>query len=239
MGVAPYPLDVLGAESQGMIAYMLERELGNLLPADRHLATVLTMVEVDPDDSAFEDPTKFVGPGYRQAEARELEKRRGWAMRRDGSLWRRVVPSPEPKRIVEIEPIRWLVERDAVVICAGGGGIPTAARRGRPEVLAGVEAVIDKDLAAALLAQDLGARLLVMATDVAGVYEGWGTGEERLLERVTPAELEAGRFPPGSMGPKVEAAARFVRATGGRAVIGRLDDLGAMVAGSAGTNVVR
>jgi len=237
-GVAPYPLDVLGAESQGMIAYILERELGNLLPVERRIATVLTMVEVDLTDPAFGNPTKFVGPGYRQAEARELGARKGWVFKQDGSLWRRVVPSPEPLSIVEIDPIRWLVERDVVVICAGGGGIPTAYEPEKHNSLIGVEAVIDKDLAAELLARALGAQLLVMATDVDGVYTGWGTRAQRLLGRVTPEELERFNFSAGSMGPKVEAATRFVEKTGGRAVIGRLDAIGGMVAGTAGTNVV-
>lgn len=236
--VEPYPLDVLGAESQGMIAYMLEQELGNVLPPDKPIATVLTMVEVDPDDPAFGNPTKFVGPTYVKAKADALAERKGWAFRRDGGLWRRVVASPEPKRIFEIQPVRWLLEHDAVVICAGGGGIPTAFSKESPNTLAGVEAVIDKDLASEMLARELGADLFVMATDTDGVYLDWGRSGQRRLGWVTPEELDRHDFAAGSMGPKVEAAVRFVKATCNRAAIGRLEDIAEIVAGRAGTNVV-
>lgn len=236
--VDPYPLDVLGAQTEGMIGYMIEQELGNLLPPEKPFATVLTMVEVDPEDPAFTDPTKFVGPGYDRAHAELLEAEKGWAFRLDGEWWRRVVPSPEPKRIFEIRPIRWLLECGAVVVCAGGGGVPTMFRDvdGRRD-LVGAEAVIDKDLASALLATEIGADLLVMATDVDAVYEDWGTPRQRALGKVTPRELEAGRFAEGSMGPKVTAAVRFVEQTGKRAAIGALGDIEGIVAGTAGTNV--
>ncbi|MBN2247633.1 MAG: carbamate kinase [Coriobacteriia bacterium] len=237
-GIEPYPLDVLGAQSQGMIAYMLEQELGNVLPPEKPIATLLTMVEIDPDDPAFDDPTKFVGPTYIKKKADALAAKKGWVFKRDGGLWRRVVASPEPQRIFEIKPIRWLIEQGTVVICTGGGGIPTAFSKDEPNRLTGVEAVIDKDLASELLARELGAELFVMATDTDGVYLDWMTPEQRRLGWVTPDELERHPFPAGSMGPKVEAAKRFVRATCNRAAIGRLEDIERIVAGEAGTNVV-
>jgi carbamate kinase len=236
--VEAYPLDVLGAQTEGMIGYVLEQELGNLLPIEVPFATLLTMIEVDPKDPAFGDPTKFVGPVYTQEQADTLAADKGWTFKPDGSFWRRVVPSPAPKRIFEIRPIRWLLDNGAIVICAGGGGVPTMYAPDGDRTLVGVEAVIDKDLASELLAREVGADLFVMVTDVDGVYTGWGTPEQRRLDRVTPAELRALPFPAGSMGPKVDAAARFVEATGKRAVIGGLSDIEAIVEGSAGTQVV-
>jgi carbamate kinase len=236
--VEAYPFDILGAETQGMIGYLVEQELGNFLPFEVPLATILTMVEVDPDDPAFTNPTKFVGPIYSKEEADALAATKGWTVKADGDYWRRVVPSPKPKRIFEIRPMRWLIERGVVVICAGGGGIPTMYEPGEERHLVGVEAVIDKDLATSLLSQELDADLFVMATDVDGVYVDWGSPDERRLDRVTPDELRAISFPAGSMGPKVDAATGFVDASGKRAVIGSLDQLEAMVAGTAGTNVV-
>jgi carbamate kinase len=236
--VEPYPLDVLGAQTEGMIGYVLEQELGNLLPAEVPFATVLTMIEVDPADPAFGDPTKFVGRVYTQDEAERLAADTGWVFRQDGVHWRRVVPSPEPRRIFEIRPIQWLLERNTVVICAGGGGIPTMFAPGAERTLVGVEAVIDKDLAGELLARGVGADLFVMATDVDGVYADWGTPAARLMARVTPEELRAQPFAGGSMGPKVDAAARFVERTGKRAAIGGLADIEKVVDGVAGTQVV-
>jgi carbamate kinase len=236
--VEAYPLDVLGAQTEGMIGYVLEQELGNLLPVEVPFATILTMVEVDPADPAFKDPTKFVGPVYDKAQADRLAADKGWVFKPDGDRWRRVVPSPEPRRIFEIRPIRWLLDKDVVVICAGGGGVPTMYPTDGDRTLTGVEAVIDKDLATELLAREVGADLFVMATDVDGVYTGWGTPEQRKLERVTPSELRELPFAAGSMGPKVEAAARFVEATGNRAVIGGLNEIEAIVDGGAGTQVV-
>ncbi len=236
--VEAYPLDVLGAQTEGMIGYMLEQELGNLLPAEVPFATILTMVEVDPDDPAFGDPTKFVGPVYEKAETDELADQKGWVFKQDGEKWRRVVPSPEPKRIFEIRPIRWLLEKNAVVICAGGGGVPTMFSKEAERTLIGVEAVIDKDLASELLAREVDAELFVMATDVDGVYADWGTPDQRRLDEVTVDELRAGEFAAGSMGPKVGAAIRFVERTGKRAAIGGLADIETIVEGSGGTQVV-
>ena len=236
--VEAYPLDILGAETQGMIGYLVEQELGNLLPAEHPIATILTMVEVDPDDPAFADPTKFVGPVYDKAEADALAAEKGWVVKADGAYWRRVVPSPRPKRIFEIGPMRWLLDHGSVVICAGGGGIPTMFVPGEERRLTGVEAVIDKDLASSLLAKELGADLFVMATDVDGVYTGWGTPAQARIERVTPDELAAMDFPAGSMGPKVSAAAEFVVATGKRAAIGSLEQIDDLIAGTGGTSVV-
>jgi carbamate kinase len=236
--VEAYPLDVLGAQTEGMIGYVLEQELGNLLPVEVPFATILTMIEVDRADPAFENPTKFVGPVYDKSQADQLAAEKGWAFKPDGDRWRRVVPSPEPRRIFEIRPIRWLLDKDVVVICAGGGGVPTTYLPDAERTLVGVEAVIDKDLASQLLAREVGADLYVMATDVDGVYTGWGTPEQRRLGRVTPGELRELPFAAGSMGPKVEAAIRFVEATGGRAAIGGLHEIEAIVDGDAGTQVV-
>jgi carbamate kinase len=236
--VEAYPLDVLGAQTEGMIGYLIEQELGNLLPAEVPFATILTMVEVDADDPAFADPTKFVGPIYDDAEAERLAAEKEWVFKRDGDRLRRVVPSPAPKRIFEIRPIRWLLEQNVFVICAGGGGIPTAWVPGKERTLRGVEAVIDKDLASEVLAREVEADLFVMATDVDGVYEHWGTPEQRRLDRVTPGELRQQDFATGSMGPKVQAAVRFVEATGKRAAIGSLEDIDKIVEGHAGTIVV-
>jgi carbamate kinase len=241
--VDPYPLDVLGAQTEGMIGYVLEQELRNVLPGSEEFATIMTMVEVDPEDPAFANPTKFVGPVYTQGQAQALAAEKGWPFRRDGESWRRVVPSPLPRHIYEIDPIRVLLDRDVVVICAGGGGVPTMSTPhpdspdGRP-TLSGVEAVIDKDLASELLAREVEADLFVMATDVDGVYTGWGTPQQKHLAKVTPAELRDLDLPAGSMGPKVEAAAHFVESTGNRAAIGSLEQIQQVVAGSAGTQVV-
>jgi carbamate kinase len=236
--VEAYPLDVLGAQTEGMIGYVLEQELGNILPFEVPLATVLTMVEVDPTDPAFTDPTKFVGPVYEKDAADRLAAEKGWVFKQDGDAWRRVVPSPEPKRIFEIRPIRWLLDKDVVVICAGGGGVPTMYEPNAERMLVGVEAVIDKDLASELLAREVDADLFVMATDVEAVYADWGTPEQRRLERATPGEMRGHGFAAGSMGPKVEAAVRFVERTGNRAAIGGLGQIEAIVEGSAGTQVV-
>jgi carbamate kinase len=236
--VEPYPLDVLGAETEGMIGYVLEQELGNVLPKDAPLASLLTMIEVDPGDAAFGDPTKFVGPVYTKDQADALATAKSWTFKPDGDAWRRVVPSPEPRRIFEIRPIRWLLDKGVVVICAGGGGVPTMFSPTAAGSLVGVEAVIDKDLASELLAREVDAELLVLATDVDGVYADWGTPEQRKLERVTPEQLREEQFAAGSMGPKVDAAARFAQATGKRAAVGSLAEIEQVVAGTAGTQIV-
>jgi carbamate kinase len=231
------PLDVLGAETQGMIGYLIEQELGNRLPVDKPLATLLTMIEVDPDDPAFGDPTKPIGPLYSNDEAEKLGVEQGWIFKRDGNSMRRVVPSPAPKRIFEHRPIRWLLDQGCVVICAGGGGIPTAYEAERQ--LRGVEAVIDKDHASGLLARDIGADVLILATDAPAAFVGYGTPQQRAIELVHPdalAEL-ASEFAAGSMRPKVVAAGDFARATGKPAVIGALADIEAMLDGSVGTRV--
>jgi carbamate kinase len=232
------PLDVLAAETQGMIGYLVEQELGNRLPFEKPIASLLTMIQVDPGDPAFADPSKPIGPVYEADEAQKLAADRGWVFKPDGKHLRRVVPSPAPVRIFEDRPIRWLLEQGCVVICAGGGGIPTAYHDGR--VLGGVEAVIDKDHASALLARDVGADMLIMATDAATVFVGFGTPEERAITRAHPDELLPAReaeFAAGSMLPKVAAACNFARVTGNAAVIGALADIDAMVEGRAGTRV--
>jgi carbamate kinase len=234
--VDPYPLDIIGAQTEGMIGYLIEQEMGNLLPFEKQLASLLTMTEVDPDDPAFGDPSKFVGPVYGRAEAERLAAEKGWVVKPDGEYWRRVVPSPLPRRIFQTRPVRQLLEHGTVVICTGGGGIPTMYRPGTRE-LVGVEAVIDKDLASAVLATELAADLFVMATDADAVHLDWGTPHSRALRRATPEALEKFEFAPGSMGPKVKAAVDFVRGTGKQAVIGALEELELLLTGQAGTTV--
>ena len=230
-----YPLDVLGAETEGMIGYMIEQELGNLLPFETPFATMLTMVEVDQNDPAFANPTKFIGPVYDEADARRFAKEKDWSIKKDGDKWRRVVPSPLPQRIFEIRPIKWLLEKETIVICAGGGGIPTVYDENQK--LEGTEAVIDKDLASELLARELAADLYLMATDADAVYVDWGTPEAKAIKRTSPKAIRAYEFPAGSMGPKVDAACQFAEQTGKAAAIGALADLPAIVAGQAGTTV--
>jgi carbamate kinase len=238
--VDPYPLDLLGAQTEGMIGYLIQQELGNELPFEKRLASLLTLIEVDPNDPAFQDPTKPIGPIYEKAEADRLAKEKDWVFKPDGDSFRRVVPSPLPQRIFGIEPVGWLLEHGAVVICAGGGGIPVMytdvpATAGRQ--LVGVEAVIDKDLASALLARDLRADALLIVTDVDAVYTDWGTPEQRAIRRATPEALAETEFAAGSMGPKVRAACSFVEETGGLAAIGSISDTPALLRGEAGTTV--
>jgi carbamate kinase len=240
--VAAYPLDVLGSQTDGMIGYIVQQELGNELPQQVRLATLLTMIEVAGDDPAFGNPTKPIGPIYTKDEADSLAAEKGWAFKPDGDSFRRVVASPQPRRIFGLETVTWLLEKGAVVICAGGGGIPVmytddpvpAGRR-----LTGVEAVIDKDLASALLASDLGADALLIVTDVDAVYSDWGTPQQRAIRRATPDALASSQFAEGSMGPKVRAACAFVEQTGGFAAIGSIDDTPALLRGEAGTVVAR
>jgi carbamate kinase len=235
--VEPYPLDVLDAQTEGMIGYMIEQELRNLLPRNVAFATILTMVEVDPADPAFTHPSKFVGPQYAKTDADRIGAEKGWVFHKDGELFRRVVPSPRPRKIFEIRPICWLLEQGAIVICTGGGGIPVMYQQGDGQKLTGVEAVIDKDFASGLLAREIKADLFVMATDVNGVYLDWGKQSARLIHETTPGELKRHTFPAGSMGPKVEAACAFVEKTGKSAAIGALADIEGIVKGDAGTSV--
>jgi carbamate kinase len=238
--VPGYPLDLLGAQTEGMIGYLIQQELGNVLPFEKHLATLLTQIEVDPADPAFGNPTKPIGPIYAAEEAEKLAAEKGWTFKPDGDSMRRVVPSPLPRRIFGLETIEVLLQDGAVVICAGGGGIPvmyTDESVPAGHRLVGIEAVIDKDLASALLAADLKADALAIVTDVDGVYAGWGTPDQRKIERATPAELAGSEFAEGSMGPKVHAACQFVEQTGGKAVIGSITDPLAMLRGEAGTTV--
>jgi carbamate kinase len=232
-----YPLDVLGAQTDGMIGYVIEQELGNLLPFEQPFATILSMVEVDPDDPAFQHPSKPIGPVYTEAEARRLAAEKGWTVAADGAGFRRVVASPLPQRIFQTRPVKWLLEKGCIVICAGGGGIPTMYAPGRR--LQGIDAVVDKDRASALLARELGVDLFVMATDADAVYLDWGTPRQRAIRRASPQALAAYPFAGGSMGPKVEAAVEFAERTGRTAVIGALADVTRMVAGEAGTTVAR
>ena len=235
--VPPFPLDILDAETQGMIGYLIAQELDDRTHPDKTVAALLTMVEVDPNDPAFEDPTKPVGPFYDRASADELAEELGWTFKVDDASYRRVVASPAPKRILELRQIRWLVERGCTVICAGGGGIPTASGPGGE--LIGVEAVIDKDCTSALLGTELDARFLAITTDVDAVYLDWGKRSARAIRRVRPDVLMelAHHFEAGSMLPKVMAAAHFVNATSGTAAIGDLADVTQMLQGSAGTIV--
>ena len=238
----PYPLDVLDAETAGQIGYVLEMQLDNAID-DQDTVTVITRIVVDGNDPAFASPTKFIGPVYTADRASELADQHGWTVKPDGqptrpgeaALWRRVVPSPEPRRIVQLGAIERLVESGFIVVCAGGGGVPVVEEaNGR---FRGVEAVIDKDLASALLAIDLGVDTLVLATDVDAVYDGYGLSEQRPIARATPAGLREREFPAGSMGPKVEAVCRFVERTGGTAAIGSLDEVQELLDYRAGTQV--
>lgn len=231
-----FPLDVLGAETEGMIGYLIEQELENVLAPGSKVATLLTQVEVAATDPAFKNPSKPVGPVYDEAEARHLARDRGWAIRADGAGFRRVVPSPKPVTIPDVDVIRLLLDRSVTVICAGGGGIPVVRRDDGS--LIGVEAVIDKDAASALLAENLGADALLLLTDVDAVYRDWGGGNQAAFGRVSPRDLAAYTFPAGSMGPKVAASCRFVERTGGLAGIGRLEDATAILDGKAGTVIV-
>ncbi|BCG91006.1 carbamate kinase [Mesorhizobium sp. 113-3-9] len=227
-----FPLDVLGAESAGMIGYMIEQELANLA-SQKLYATLLTQVKVDPRDPAFSSPTKPIGPVYDEATARRLAAEHGWSVAPDGDKWRRVVPSPRPIEILEASVISFLVDHGVIVICTGGGGVPVVARE--DGAMVGVEAVIDKDLASSLLARQLKADMLLMLTDVDAVYLGYGTADARALRNVGATELSGKDFPAGSMGPKISAAIEFVQATGNPAAIGRLEDAAEIVKRRQGT----
>ncbi|OHV10017.1 carbamate kinase [Kushneria phosphatilytica] len=232
--VEAYPLDVLGAESEGMIGYVLEQELRNALP-ERPVATLITQVEVARDDPAFQHPHKFIGPVYTLEESLKLAESRGWEMAADGPHYRRVVPSPSPRHVLEIDSIERLLQHNTLVICAGGGGVPVY--RDEQGQLCGLEGVIDKDASAALLACQLKADGLLIVTDVAGIYLDWGTDHARRIARIHPDELAKYSFPEGSMQPKVRAAIDFVKRTGRPAMIGSLHELDALLSGHSGTCV--
>lgn len=242
--VAPMSLDICVAQSQGGIAYLLMQALENALRErgnPRHVVCLLTQVEVDPEDPAFRRPTKPIGYFYGEAEARALEREMGWIMREDaGRGWRHVVPSPEPRHVVDISLVRALIERGAVCIAGGGGGIPVV--RGPLGQRRGVEAVIDKDLTSALMSKVLGIETFVILTEVRRVAIHWGTPRQREIERATPAQLRAwqreGHFPEGSMGPKIEAACRFIEEGGRRAVIAHIEEALPALKGETGTHVV-
>jgi carbamate kinase len=228
----PYPLDLLGAQTQGMIGYWLVQALQNAGPG-KPVACLVSRTLVSADDPAFGRPTKFVGPVYPEAQAREVAAARGWQVRPDGPAWRRVVPSPEPAEILELPMITLLLDSGAIVVCAGGGGVPVT--RDAAGTLHGAEAVVDKDLTAALLASAIDADVLLLLTDVDAIQDGYGTPQARPIHHATPGELRSRTFPDGSMGPKVAAVCRFVTATGRMAVIGQLADAEAMAEGKAGT----
>lgn len=230
-----FPLDVLGAETDGMIGYVLQQELDNAYQPQIRYATLLTQIEVDPADPAFGTPTKFIGPIYTEEDASKLSAERGWSMGMDGEHFRRTVPSPRPIRILELDVIRLLLDQGVVVICAGGGGIPVVDQG--DGMMVGVEAVIDKDHASGLLARALHADAFLMLTDVEGVFTGWGTPQQALIANATPQQLREMDFPAGSMGPKVDAACEFAEATGGFAAIGRLADTMQLVSGTIGTRI--
>ena len=237
--IEPYPLDVLGAQSQGMVGYLLEQALANLLPQVQ-VISLITRVEVDLDDAAFSHPTKPIGPVYTQEEAQRLAGQNNWVIALDGlpgkNSFRRVVPSPRPVRVLNIQAVKKLVESGALVIAAGGGGIPVVKDQAS-NAMRGIEAVIDKDLTAGLLATALNVDCLLIATDVAAVYADWGTPGQSAISRATPAFLQSHTFASGSMAPKVEATCAFVMTSGKRAVIGSLEHIEAMLDGLAGTQI--
>ena len=228
----PYPFDVLGAQTQGMIGYWLVQALQNALPRTS-AACVISRTLVRADDPAFANPTKFVGPVYDAAQATKVAAHYGWEMRKDGDRWRRVVPSPEPEQLLDLTLIRRLAASGLIVICAGGGGVPVI--RDAAGNLRGVEAVVDKDLTASLLAHEIDADALLLLTDVAAVQDGYGGPAAKPIHQATPAELRGRSFPAGSMGPKIEAVCRFVERTGKMAAIGQLADAQALLDHKAGT----
>ncbi|PMN08432.1 carbamate kinase [Vibrio splendidus] len=233
--VNPYPLDVLGSETQGMIGYMLMQEFKNYLP-DRNISCMLTQMTVDPNDPAFADPTKPIGPIYEEAEACELAEKFHWIVKPDGQHFRRVVPSPRPTGIVEHEAITQLIDAGHLVICTGGGGIPVKKENGK---LVGVEAVIDKDMSAAFLAKQLDADALLILTDAEAVYLDWGKPTQHALRSTTPSELAKFTFDAGSMGPKIEASCEFIQQGGKVVGIGALEDGLQILQGQAGTNITK
>ncbi len=234
-GEDAFPLDVLGAQTEGMIGYMIEQELGNILPFEQPFASILTMVEVSKDDPAFQNPAKPIGPEFNEEDAKKLTQEKKWVMHKEGHTWRRVVPSPIPQRIFQMRPIKWLLEKGTIVICTGGGGIPTMYNdEGK---LYGVDVVIDKDYAGALLAKELNADLYIMATDSDAVYTNWRTAQAKALRNATYEDLKDLNFDMGSMGPKIISACWFAEKTGKKSAIGSLADLTEIVDGTKGTTI--
>lgn len=232
------PFDVLDAQTEGMIGYLIERELREQLPAVRQVATLVTLVEVDPKDPAFANPTKFIGPVYSESDAKKMALQREWTVKPDGEYWRRVVPSPKPLAIPVVHTIDLLVDNGITVVCAGGGGVPVSWDPHKKEYT-GIEGVIDKDLASSLLAREIGADMLIMATDVDAVYEGWGTDDQKAVATTSPDVIGKSEFAAGSMGPKVTAAVEFATGSKGDAIIGSLYNLGDILDGKSGTSVSR
>lgn len=233
--VPPYPLDILVAETQGMIGYMLAQQLAAHHP-EQQVSALMTRILVDAQDPAFQEPSKFIGPVYAPEQQKALSEKYGWMLKQDGDYIRRVVASPEPKKIIDIDAVHTLMAKGHMVICNGGGGIPMVATT---QGLQGTEAVIDKDLAAALLAEELNADHLVILTDADAVYSGWGTPDQRAIRSATPTELEPMAIQDGSMGPKIIAVSRFVQRSGKEAHIGGLKDIQAVLDGTAGTRIHR
>ncbi|MCL9775686.1 carbamate kinase [Vibrio methylphosphonaticus] len=233
--VSPYPLDVLGSETQGMIGYMLMQEFKNQMPAV-NVTCMLTQMTVDPSDPAFADPTKPIGPVYSKEEACELAEKFNWTIKPDGAFFRRVVPSPQPTGIIEHEAITTLIDQGHLVICTGGGGIPVKRENGK---LVGVEAVIDKDMSAAYLARQLNADALLILTDADAVYLDWGKPTQHALRSTTPSELAKHQFDAGSMGPKIDASCEFINRGGKVVGIGSLAQGIKILEGTAGTNIVK
>ncbi|MHA2715690.1 carbamate kinase [Vibrio owensii] len=229
----PYPFDVLGAETQGMIGYLIQQGL-NAAIEDRYTTTILTRIVVDENDPAVADPSKFIGPVYTEEQAKQLAEANHWVVKPDGSHWRRVVPSPKPQEILEIKAIKDLLEKEHLVICGGGGGAPVIEKDG---AYVGFEAVIDKDMTAALIAEQIGAEHLLILTDGTHVCLNWGTPQEQKLENVTLEQMKQYSFPAGSMGPKVDACCQFVEKTGQSGHIGDLSFALEIIEGKSGTHI--
>ena len=229
-----YPLDVLDAEVSGMIGYVIGQELYNARSDHPQIATLLTQIEVDWDDPAFETPSKPIGPFMQKAEAERLSAQYNWQIVEDKGQWRRAVASPFPRRVIEADIIRMMVKNGIIVICAGGGGVPVV--RDQNGDLIGIEAVIDKDHASALVAKNVNADQLLLLTDVEGVYENWGADDQCLVAEMNPVDADASRYPAGSMGPKIAAASSFGKISGKSAVIGSINYIPEILAGKSGTH---
>ena len=229
----PYPFDVLGAETQGMIGYLIQQGL-NAAIKDRFTTTILTRIVIDENDSAIADPTKFIGPIYTEEQAKQLAEANQWIVKPDGVHWRRVVPSPSPKEVLEIKAIKDLLEKEHLIICGGGGGAPVVEKDG---AYVGFEAVIDKDMTAALIAEEIGAEHLLILTDGSHVCLDWGTPKEEKLENVSVEQMKKYTFPAGSMGPKVDACCQFVEKTKQHGHIGDLSSALEIIEGKTGTHI--